>query len=76
MTIHNLFRNSPFGPEDIRILVVAYEETLRSLGLKERDDPLTELVAKKIIAIAQSGVRDASAIAKRALQELGLSREQ
>jgi hypothetical protein len=73
MTIHNLFKNSPFGPEEIAILVAAYEETLRTLGLKQRDDdPLAELVAKKIIAIAQSGVRDPALIARRVIEDLGL----
>jgi hypothetical protein len=72
MTIHNLFKNAPFGPEEIKILVAAYEETLRTLGLKQRDDdPLTELVAKKIIAIAQTGVRDPALIARRAIKDLG-----
>jgi hypothetical protein len=75
MTIYNLFKSTPFGPEEIQILVVAYEETLRALGLVQRRDALTELVAQKIIAIAQTGVRDASVIAKRAIGELGLPRE-
>jgi hypothetical protein len=76
MTIHNLFRSSPFGPEEIEILVSAYEETLRALGLALRGDALTELVAQKIIAIAQTGVRDANFIAKRVLEDLGAPREQ
>jgi hypothetical protein len=71
MTIHNLFKNSPFGPEEIRVLATAYEQTLRALGLKQREDPLTELVAKKIISISQTGVRDASMLAERVIAELG-----
>jgi hypothetical protein len=76
MTIHNLFKNSPFGPDEIKILVAAYEETLLALGLAPRGDALTELVAQKIIAIAQTGVRDASVIAKRAIGDLGVAGEQ
>ncbi len=76
MTIHNIFKSTPFGPEEIEVLVAAYEETLRALGLVQRGDALTELVAQKIIAIAQTGVRDASVIAKRALRDLGAPREQ
>jgi hypothetical protein len=71
MTIHNLFKNSPFGPEEIGILVAAYDETLRRLGLKQRDDPLTEFVAKKIIAVAQTGIRDPAILADRAIRDLG-----
>ena len=57
-------------------MVAAYEETLRALGLASRGDALTELVAQKIIAIAQTGVRDANFIAKRVLEDLGAPREQ
>ena len=64
MTVHNLFKNSPFGPEEIGVLTSAYEQTLRTLGLQERNDPLTEMVARKIISLAQTGVRDASALCR------------
>ena len=74
MTVHSLFKNSPFGPEEIGVLASAYEQTLRTLGLRERDDPITEMVAKKIISIAQTGVRNASVLAERAIAELGFSK--
>jgi hypothetical protein len=48
MTIRQLLQNKPFGPEEISVLVAAYEATLKKLGLVERDDPLTQLAAKKI----------------------------
>jgi hypothetical protein len=70
-TIQNLFENSPFAPEDIGVLVTAYDETLRALGLAQRGDALTELVARKIISIARTGVRDPDIIAKRALRDIG-----
>jgi hypothetical protein len=72
MTVHNLFRDSPFGPEEIAVLVAAYEPTLRALGLVQRSDALTELVAKKIITIAQRGLRDPTVIAQRAVEEFGV----
>jgi hypothetical protein len=71
MTIHYLFTNSSFGPEEIEVLGAAYEAALRKLGLRQRDDPLTEFVAKKIIAIAQTGVRDPAVLAERAIKDLG-----
>jgi len=70
MSIHHLFAKSPFGPDEIANLVAAYEDALRTLGLAQRDDALTALVAKKIIAIAQRGVRDAGHMAERAVDEL------
>ena len=58
MPILRILQNSPLHPEDIRRLVAAYEKTLQALGLKDRSDPITEIVARKIIEIGQTGLRD------------------
>lgn len=68
MTIHRLFQNTPLEPEEIERLVAAYGRTLRALGLRERDDPLTQAVAKKVIEIGQSGIRDPQQISELALR--------
>jgi len=39
-------------PEEISRLEAAYEQALQTLCVKDRDAPLTEMVAKKIIEIA------------------------
>jgi len=70
MTIHRLLQNVPLGPEDIDRLVTAYEQTLRALGLSDRNDPLTEIVAKKIIEIGQTGIRDPVQISKQAIEAI------
>ncbi|HLG84920.1 MAG TPA: hypothetical protein VKY22_28270 [Bradyrhizobium sp.] len=71
MAIYGLLHNAPLGPEDISRLVAAYEQALRALGLKERSDPMTQLVARRIIEIAQTGVRDSTQLAIIAIKELG-----
>lgn len=38
---------------EIARLSTAYEEALRMIGVKDRNDPLTELIAKKIIESAR-----------------------
>ena len=38
-----------FNPEDVKILVAAYEDTLRALKLTDRKDPRAIAVAKLII---------------------------
>ena len=55
MTIYRLLESTTFGPEQSERLVAAYEQTLRALGLKDRSDPITLLVAEKIIAMAKTG---------------------
>jgi hypothetical protein len=73
MTIQSLLKTTTFGPEEIERLVTAYEQTLRALNLKDRSDPITQLVAEKIIAIGRLGIEDPAEISKLALKELGLS---
>ena len=50
------------GPEDIEGLVAAYEQALIALGIEDRNDPMAELVAKKVFEIRQMGVRDPAKI--------------
>jgi hypothetical protein len=58
MAILRLLQNSRLAAEDMARLVAAYEKTLRALRLVDRGDPITELVARKVIEIGQGGVRD------------------
>jgi hypothetical protein len=67
-----LQKNMPMEPEEISRLRTAYEQALRGIGLVDRDDPLSEMVAKKVFKIAKSGVRDPADIAARAIVELGV----
>jgi hypothetical protein len=71
MTIHGMLKDTAFGPEEIERLVMAYEKTLGELGLKDRSDPLTQLVAEKIIEVGRMGIEDPAEITKLALNELG-----
>jgi hypothetical protein len=73
MTIHRLLRNTTFGPEEIERLVTAYEQTLMALGLKDRSDPITQLVAEKIIEVGRLGIEDPAKTSEVVLKELGSS---
>ena len=53
MAIYRFLQNAAFAPEDIAPLVAAYEDCLRTLKLSDRSDPITQVLAKKIIAIRQ-----------------------
>jgi hypothetical protein len=70
MAIYKLIQNTAFEPKDIERLVTAYEQTLRALRLTDRSDPITHLVAEKIIAIGRLGIEDPAEISKLALKEL------
>jgi hypothetical protein len=68
--IRRLLENQAFGPEEIRILTIAFEDTLRTLRLADRADPATEIIARKIIELAQQGERDPDRLRERAIQSL------
>ena len=54
--------------QEIKILGDAFEDALRTLRLVNRDDPATEIVAKKIIELAQRGERDPVRLRQAAVQ--------
>jgi hypothetical protein len=72
MPISRLLQDSKLGPEKVERLTLAYKHALRSLPLVDRDDPLSEIVAKKIIEIGATGVRDPAEISKLAVEQLGI----
>jgi len=53
----------------------AYEQALKALRLADRADPVTELVAKKIIDIARTGESDPARISALAIKALGARTE-
>lgn len=51
------------GSAEINRLNVAYAKTLRVLGLVDRHDPITDLVAKKVVEVGTSCVANPQEIA-------------
>ncbi|TWB93125.1 hypothetical protein FBZ93_111164 [Bradyrhizobium macuxiense] len=74
MPISRFLQGSKLNPEEIERLNSAYVQTLRSLGLVDRNDPIAELVARKILKIGAAGVRDPAEISKLAVKQLGIVR--
>ena len=72
MVIHRLLQEASFDPKEIGRMVAAYEAALRIVQLADRNAPITDLIAKKIIDVGRSGERDPDRICALALSELGL----
>jgi hypothetical protein len=72
VAIYRLFSEAAFDPEDIRRMSAAYEAALQLLRLNDRNDPVTELVAAKIVQVFRLGETDPPRICARALKELGV----
>ena len=70
MAIYRLLQKSAFGPDDTKRMGDAYELALAQLGLKDRNDPLTETVAKLILEIAQTSEKNPKRICALALRRL------
>ena len=54
MSINPVFRMTDLQPEEVKRLELAYKRALRSLSLLDRDDPLTRILAKRIIEVGAS----------------------
>jgi hypothetical protein len=47
-----------FGPDDIKVLTAAFDDALQVSGLTDRDDPMANIIAKRIMDLARLGERD------------------
>jgi hypothetical protein len=52
------------------VLCAAYDSAILKLGLVDRDDPVTKIVAEKIIELALRGERDPHRLCAAALETL------
>ena len=73
MPIKRLLAGYQLEPEELEILTAAFNRALRSLGVVDRNDPLTELIAREIIEIGATSVRDPVEICKIAFKRLSIS---
>ena len=68
--IYRLLQNSAFDPDTVKLLGTAFEDVCVTLGLAERSDPLRDTVARKVIEIAQTGVREPTQLHDKTLEAL------
>jgi hypothetical protein len=71
MPIRKFLDGEAFEPETIQSMGDALAGACRALGLADRDDPATRLVAAKIIELARAGERDPRRLEGGALRALG-----
>ena len=72
MAIYKLIANGSFGPQEIEVMSAAYESALIDLGIANRDDLVTELIAKSIVIVISTGERNPELVKERAINALGL----
>jgi hypothetical protein len=69
MPITPFLNGQAFDPDTVEAMGKAFVSTCEALGLSDRTDPLAELIAKKIIELAQRGLRNPTALSLAARQE-------
>jgi hypothetical protein len=75
MAIRRLIAAGSYGPDEIRAMTDAYDIALIVLRLNDKDDPITELLAKSIAAVVATGERKPGEIATKAIDALGIDRK-
>jgi len=60
------------APEEIELLNKAFNHALNLLGVVDRNDPLCDMVARKVIEVGALGPSEPREIAEMAVARIGL----
>jgi len=71
MPIKPYLQPNSFDPETVQAMGLAFEKCREKLGLAATRDAATEMVAKAIIALAETGERDPERLYLGALMRFG-----
>ena len=69
MPLTRFLLNTSFGPEEIAVLVAAFEGVLRELDFADCAGPAAEM-ARKVVELAKQGERDPIRLRKRVIEAL------
>jgi hypothetical protein len=69
MPIRPYLQGQAFDPESIRVMSAAFENACRQLGILDRHDALSKIVARTVIDMAQRGFRDEESLTDAVMQE-------
>jgi hypothetical protein len=72
MPINRLFRDGKIKPEEVERLNRAFTYALHRLHLVDRNDPICDIVARKVLDIDAAGTHDPEEISKLAAKQLGI----
>jgi hypothetical protein len=64
-------RDAIFEPKDITAMSMAFDDVCKALNIS--DGPAREVIAERIIALAETGERSPTRLRDRVIQEVGLA---
>ena len=70
MPITPYLKGQPFDPELVKAMGIAFENACKELGLVDRTDPITSLVARTVIGFAQRGIKTSDQLTTATLEEI------
>lgn len=70
--VDRYFQTAAFDGEATATMGAAFEDAMTSASIVDRNDPLAELIAHKIMQLYRLGERDTVRLSDRALTELGV----
>jgi hypothetical protein len=71
MPISRFLSDRKLNPEQTEFLNAAFNLALQALQLVDRNDPICEIVARKVIEIGVDGVGDPEEVANAVVKQLG-----
>src|SRR3954464_11795007 len=69
--LYQLLQDRVYEPVVVDAMTEAYERALIALGLRNREDPITRLVARRVLDLVDEGIRNPDKIYDRVVAEFG-----
>jgi hypothetical protein len=69
MTIRPFLQGQVFPPEKVAIMGIAFENACRQLGLDNKKDSLTRVVARTVIQMADRDIHDPDELTRAVMQQ-------
>ncbi len=69
MPIRPYLQGQAFDPDAIRVMGIAFENACKKLGILNKHDAVTKIVARTVIDMAQRGFRDSDSLTPAVMHE-------
>jgi hypothetical protein len=66
--LDRFFGGAAFGPDEIAIMVAAYDAGLQQISVRDQNYPSAETLAQTIVMLAKRGERDPNRLRERAME--------
>jgi hypothetical protein len=72
MPIRTYLQGEAFDPDTVRAMGIAFENACKELGILNKHDAVTRVVARTVIDMAQRGFRDEESLTAAVMEEFRL----